>query len=75
MTIDPDTKGNAMSLITQQEIENAISRAAESGSLLNVAHMARSIAAASGGEARMIADSIIAAGIKAGVPMEIATLE
>ena len=73
MTIDPDTKGNAMTLSTQKEIDDAISRAAESGSLLNVAHMAMSIAAANGGQARMIAESLIAAGIKARIPMEIAT--
>ena len=60
-----------MTLSAQEEIEDAISRAVESGSLLNVAHMARMIAAAHGGEAGPIADSLIAAGIKAGVPMEL----
>jgi hypothetical protein len=43
--------------------------------MLDVAHSANAIAAAGGGEAKAVAESLIEAGIKAKIPMEIATPE
>jgi len=62
-----------MTAAMQSEIDAAIARALQSGSMIDVAHMAKAIAAANGGQARAVAESLIAAGIKAGIPMEIAT--
>jgi hypothetical protein len=66
-------KDKPMTAAIQNEIDAAISRAARSGSMLDVAHLANAIAAANGGQAKAVAECVIAAGIKARIPMEIAT--
>ncbi len=64
-----------MTAAMQDEIDAAIFEAALSGSMLDVAHSAHAIAATNGGRPRAIAESLIEAGIKARIPMEIATPE
>jgi hypothetical protein len=68
-------KDKSMTAAMLDEIDAAIFEAAQSGSMLDVAHSAHAIAAANGGQAKAIAECLIAAGIKARIPMEIATPE
>lgn len=60
-----------MAPTADDEIDKAISRAVQTGEIVHIRHLAMAIAAASGGQARAIAESLITAGIRAGVPMEI----
>lgn len=60
-----------MAPTADDEIDKAISRAVQTGEILHVKPLAMAIAAASGGQARTIAESLITAGIRAGIPMEI----
>lgn len=66
-------KDKPMTAAMKDEIDAAISRAARSGSMLDVAHSANAIAAANGGQAKAVAERLIEAGIKARIPMEIDT--
>lgn len=60
-----------MAPTADDEIDKAIARAAQTGEILHVKPLAMAIAAASGGQPRAIAESLVAAGIRAGLPMEI----
>ena len=59
-----------MSEACMKEVERAVSSAAQTGELLRVALKAKEIARQCGAPARLIADMLTEAGIRAGVTMQ-----
>jgi hypothetical protein len=64
-----------MSNPSTAEIEKAVRLAAETGEILDVALVAKAIAARCGGSPKLIAEQLTEAGIKAGVTMQFGTPE
>ena len=52
------------------EIDKAIRHAAQSGEILLIAHVSKAIASRCGGSARLIAEALTQAGIRAGVTLQ-----